>query len=275
VTRAFGATGAEVAILGQGTANLHLASRADAVRALRRGIDLGLTHLDTAELYGVEELVGEALAGRRDQVFLTSKFTPDHASRDGVVRACEDSLRRLATDRLDLYLLHWPSDHPLEETVAGLSALVSTGKIRFWGVSNFDAPELEELIALAGPGRVACNQVLYHLGERYAERALLPLCARHGVALVGYSPFGAGRFPSPPRPGARELTEIAAAHDATARQVALAFLTRLPGTFAIPKAADVAHVEENAGAAGLTLAPVEVARLDAVFPVLGSSLPLL
>jgi diketogulonate reductase-like aldo/keto reductase len=267
--RPFGATGRDVPAIGQGTWNLENAPRERALAALRRGLDLGLTHIDTAEMYGsgaVEELVGEAIAGRRDQVFLVSKVLPKNASAAGVVRACEQSLRRLATDRLDCFLLHWPSHHPLAETIAGFEELRAAGKILSYGVSNFDAALLERAVSLAGPHRIACNQVLYHLAERGPEGALAAACRTHQMALVGYSPFAEGRFPSPRTAGGRALDEMARAHGATARQVTLAFLTRLPGSFAIPKAATLAHVEENAGASRITLSADQVARLEAAFP---------
>lgn len=262
--RPFGPTGRDVPAIGQGTWMMERTPRAS-IAALRRGLDLGLTHIDTAESYGrgaVEELVGRAIAGRRAEVFLVSKVHPRNASRAGTVAACERSLRRLGTDSLDVYLLHWPSDHPLEETIAAFEHLVRAGKIRAWGVSNFDEELLEEAVRLAGPGRVACNQVYYALEERAVEHFVLPACARHGMALVGYSPFGQGRFRSHP-----VLEAVARARGATPRQVALAFLTRHPHAFTIPKAAQVAHVEENAGALGLRLTDVEVARIDAAFPV--------
>src|SRR5207253_196316 len=186
VRRPFGWTGVPVPVIGQGTWNLERADRAEAVAALRRGLDAGMTHVDTAEMYGagrVEELVGEAIAGRRDEVFLVSKVLPEHASFAGVLAACEASLRRLATDRLDLYLLHWASRHPLEQTIAGFERLVRDGKIRHYGVSNFDTGELERALALAGPDRIACNQVLYHREERAIEHAVLPWCERHGMAV--------------------------------------------------------------------------------------------
>jgi diketogulonate reductase-like aldo/keto reductase len=272
--RAFGATGVEVSVIGQGTWNLEADPRDEAVRALRRGLDLGLTHIDTAEMYGagaVEELVAEAIAGRRDEVFLASKVLPQNASRAGTRRACERSLRRLQTDHLDLYLLHWPGSHPLEETLEAFESLRKDGKIRAFGVSNFDVEELETALALAGPGNIACNQVIDHLGARYVEKALAPLGAEAQVATVGYSPFGSGRFPTAASAGGRVLGEVAAAHRATPRQVALAFLVRLPGTFAIPKAGRVAHVEENVGGM-LTLTHDEIARIDAAFPVRGREL---
>jgi diketogulonate reductase-like aldo/keto reductase len=267
--REFGAGGRPVAVIGQGTWALERDDRTEAIAALRRGLDLGLTHVDTAEMYGdgrVETLVGEAIRGRRDPVFLVSKVLPQHATPAGIRRACESSLRRLGTDRLDCYLLHWPSRHPLEGTIETFAALVAEGRIASWGVSNFDVDLLDEALRIAGPGRIACNQVLYHLEERAIEHAVAPWCARHGVALVGYSPFGSGAFPSPRSAGGKVLGAIATARGATPRQVALAFLTRDPGTFAIPKAARAAHVDDNAGAAGLVLSAEEVRRLDAAFP---------
>lgn len=247
-------------------------NRAEAIAALRRGLNLGLTHIDTAELYGsgeVEALVGEAIAGRRDQVFLVSKVVPDHASYQGTLRACEKSLRRLRTNRLDCYLLHWPGRYPLAETIRAFEDLERQGKIRSWGVSNFDVGDLDEALSVAGPSRIACNQVLYHLDERSIEAAVLPWCARHSVALVAYSPLGAGRFPAPAGPvgaGGRVLAEVARARGATPHQVALAFLVRDPNVLAIPKAARVAHVEDVAGAGDLVLTADELRRVDEAFP---------
>jgi diketogulonate reductase-like aldo/keto reductase len=239
-------------------------SRSQAVAALRRGLDLGMTHIDTAEMYGsgaVEELVGEAIAGRRDEVFLVSKVLPGNASREGAIKACERSLRRLRTAYLDCYLLHWSGSHPLADTIAAFEQLEAEDKIKSWGVSNFDEDEVEEAVQIAGAGRVTCNQVLYHLGERAIEHYVLPACARHGIVVVGYSPFGSGHF----RPH-RVLDEIARARGATPRQAALAFLARHPRTFLIPKASQVAHVEENARAGELKLTDGEIARIDAAFP---------
>ncbi len=261
--RPFGPTAVPVPILGQGTWQMEHSPKA-AVAALRRGLDLEVTHIDTAESYGrgaVEEIVGEAIAGRRDQVFLVSKVNPRNATRKGTITACERSLKRLGTDRLDCYLLHWPSSHPLADTIAAFEQLVADGKIRSWGISNFDEDGLDETVRLAGPGRVACNQVLYYLGERAVEHFVLPACARHGVALVAYSPYGQGRFRSHP-----VLEEVAWAHSATPRQVGLAFLTRHPLVFTIPKASRLPHVEENAGAGSLRLTEEEIARIDAAFP---------
>jgi diketogulonate reductase-like aldo/keto reductase len=264
-----GATGVAVPVVGQGTWNMERDERAGAIAALRAGLDAGLTHVDTAEMYGngrVEELVGAAIAGRREEVFLASKVLPSNATFDGVRQACAASLRRLRTDHLDLYLLHWPGRHPLEGTIEAFERLVAEGKIRFWGVSNFDVDKLEAATRIAGPGRIACNQVLYHLQERAIEHAVIPWCARHAVAVVGYSPFGSGRFPTTRSEGGRVLAEIAAAHGATPRQMALAFLVREPELFAIPKAARVEHAVENAGGADLALTREEVRRIDRAFP---------
>lgn len=252
-----------VPVIGQGTWLMERDSRA-AVAALRRGIDLGLTHIDTAEMYGdgrVEEIVGEAISGRREEVFLVSKVLPEHASRTGTVAACERSLRRLRTDHLDCYLLHWPGSHPLESTIAAFERLVRAGKILSWGVSNFSEEDLEEAVRLAGPGRVACNQVLYHLGERTAEQYVIPACARHGAAVVAYSPFGQGRFRSH-----AVLEDVARAHGATPRQVALAFLVRHDDAFTIPKAVRLNHVVENAGAGDLRLSNDEISMIDRAYP---------
>ena len=254
--------------------------RAGAIAALRKGLDLGLSHIDTAELYGsgeVEKLVGEAIAGRRHEVFLVSKVSPQHWSYEGTLRACEHSLRRLKTDRLDCYLLHWPGSHPVAETIRAFDDLERAGKIRMWGLSNFDVAELEDALRIAGPNRIACNQVLDHLEERTAERAVLPWCARHGAAFVAYSPFGAGRFTQEHSAAGHILHEVARARGATARQVALAFLVRQPSTFAIPKAARVDHVVEMAAAADLVLTDDENARIDAAFrlPARSGPLPML
>ena len=268
-TRVWGATGWPVAAIGQGTWYFEQAPRADAVAALRAGLDAGMTHIDTAELYGsgrAEEIVAEAVAGRRDDVFLVSKVMPQNASRKGTVAACEASLKRLKADRVDCYLLHWRGRHPLADTIATLEELQAAGKIRSWGVSNFDADDLQEAEDIAGPGRIACNQVLYHLEERGIEHAVLPWCEAHGVAVVGYSPFGHDRFPSPDSAGGRVLAEVAAAHGATPRQVALAFLVRERSLLTIPKAANPAHAAENAVAGDLTLSGTDIARIDAAFP---------
>jgi diketogulonate reductase-like aldo/keto reductase len=212
--RPFGPTRREVAVIGQGTWYGEGDDRAAAVAALCRGLDLGMTHIDTAEMYGsgaAEEIVGEAIAGRRDEVFLVSKVLPQNASRTGTLAACEMSLARLKTDRLDCYLLHWRGEHPLEDTFAAFEQLRRAGKILSWGVSNFDESDLEEARRTAGEGRIACNQVLYHLKERAIEHAVHLSCEKHGLAVVAYSPFGHGDFPGPRTKGGRVLEEIAAA----------------------------------------------------------------
>jgi diketogulonate reductase-like aldo/keto reductase len=263
----FGTDGPHVSAIGQGTWYIDHGDRATAVTALRRGLDLGMTHIDTAEMYGDAELVvAEAMAGRRDDVFLVSKVLPGNASRRGTIAACERSLKRLKTDRLDCYLLHWRGSIPLAETVAAFEELLGTGKIRSWGVSNFDADDLEEMVDVAGEGRIACNQVLYHLQERAIEHAVIPWCEAHGTAVVAYSPYGHNDFPSPRSKPGQLLQQIAEAHRATARQVALAFLTRRPSLFAIPKAATPPHAADNAAAGNLTLDDDEIAALDKAFP---------
>ena len=268
--RKFGSTVREVAVVGQGSWRSEEAPAATAIASLRRGLDLGMTHIDTAEMYGsgaAEKLVGAAITGRREEVFLVSKVLPSNASKRGTIAACEKSLARLKTDRLDCYLLHWRGSHPLSETIAAFETLINDGKILSWGVSNFDIDDLEEVASIAGAGHPACNQVLYHLTERAIEHAVLPWCEKHGTAVVAYTPFGEAPkiFEAQSSPG-DVLHSIAAAHAGTARQVALAFLLRHRNTFVIPKAAAIDHVAENAGAAALHLSETEVARIDAAFP---------
>jgi diketogulonate reductase-like aldo/keto reductase len=266
-TNPFGKTGVNVSVIGQGTWYLDHGDRKRAIAALQRGLDLGMTHIDTAEMYGDAELViADAIAGRRDEVFLVSKVLPSNASRRGTITACERSLKRLKTDRLDCYLLHWRGSYPLEDTVAAFEELVQSGKIKSWGVSNFDADDLDEILEVSGEGRIACNQVLYHLKERAIEHAVIPWCERHGVAVVAYSPFGHDDFPASSSKGGAVLARVAEAHRATPRQVALSFLTRATTVFAIPKASSTEHAAENAGAGDLVLTKDEVAALDAAFP---------
>jgi diketogulonate reductase-like aldo/keto reductase len=263
----YGSIGPQVSVIGQGTWYIDRGDRRTAVAALRRGIDLGMTHIDTAEMYGDAELVvAEAIARQRDEVFLVSKVLPSNASRRGTIVACERSLARLNTDRLDCYLLHWRGSYPLEETIAAFEQLVSAGKIRSWGVSNFDADDLAEMLALAGEGKIACNQVLYHLRERAIEHAVIPWCEQHGIAVVAYSPFGHNDFPQPHSKEGEVLQAIAEKHRVTQRQVALSFLTRRPSVFAIPKASSAEHAGENAAAGDLELGSDEIAALDKAFP---------
>ena len=263
----FGQNGPQVSVVGQGTWYIDHGDRKTAVAALRRGIDLGMTHIDTAEMYGDAELVvADAIAGQRDKIFLVSKVLPSNASRRGTITACERSLKRLKTERLDCYLLHWRGSFSLEDTVAAFDELIAAGKIASWGVSNFDTDDLNELLAVAGKGKIACNQVLYHLQERAIEHGVIPWCERNGVAVVAYSPFGHNDFPSPHGKAGEALQAIAEAHRATARQVALAFLTRLQAVFAIPKAADAEHAADNAAAGSLRLSGREIEALDIAFP---------
>jgi diketogulonate reductase-like aldo/keto reductase len=266
-SRPFGSGSPQAPVIGQGTWYIDRGDRNSAVAALRRGIDLGMTHIDTAEMYGDAELVvAEVIAGRRDGVFLVSKVLPSNASRQGTITACERSLQRLKTDRLDCYLLHWRGSYPLSETVAAFEQLVGAGKIRSWGVSNFDAGDLDEMLAVAGKGKIACNQVLYHLRERAIEHAVIPWCKAHGTAVVAYSPFGHDDFPSPRSKAGEVLQAIADAHGASPRQVALAFLTRDQELFAIPKASTAEHAADNAAAGELVLGRDEIAALDKAFP---------
>ena len=259
--------GTEVPALGQGT--WHMGERKGAARAeaaaLRLGLDLGMTLIDTAEMYGeggAEEVVAEAIAGRREQVFLVSKVYPHNASAKGVPAACARSLKRLRTDRIDVYLLHWRGSVPLAETVAAFEALRAAGKIRFWGVSNLDAGDMEELAGAAGGGGCATDQVLYNPGERGIEFDLIPWCRAHSMPLMAYSPVGQG--------GAmlrsRALVEAGRRHGATPAQVAIAWGLRQPDVISIPKAADGAHVRENAAAASITLSAEDLAAIDAAFP---------
>jgi diketogulonate reductase-like aldo/keto reductase len=265
--KTFGRNGPDVSVIGQGTWYIDRGNRNGAVAALRHGIELGMTHIDTAEMYGEAELViAEAITGRRDEVFLVSKVLPSNASRRGTITACERSLKRLKTDRLDCYLLHWRGSYALSETVAAFDDLMRAGKIRSWGVSNFDADDLDELLDVAGPGKIACNQVLYHLKERAIEHAVIPWCERHGVAVVAYSPFGHNDFPAPRSKAGDLLETIAKAHGASARQVALAFLARATSVFTIPKASTAEHAADNAAAGSLTLSESEIEALDKAFP---------
>jgi diketogulonate reductase-like aldo/keto reductase len=258
-------SGETVPALGQGTWYMGESGRkrADEVRALRSGLDLGMTLIDTAEMYadgGAEEVTGEAIKGRRDEVFLVSKVLPSNGSRTGVIGACEASLRRLGTDRIDLYLLHWRGNYALEDTLTGFAALQQAGKIRHWGVSNFDVDDMEELLE-AGGAAVAANQVLYNLSRRGIEYDLLPWSADRKVPVMAYSPIEQGRIL-----GDRTLRAIAEAHGATPAQVALAFVLARPGVIAIPKSGNIEHVRENAGAAEITLSDADLRALDAAFP---------
>jgi diketogulonate reductase-like aldo/keto reductase len=261
-------SGEMVPVLGQGTWNLgdDRRQRLAEVEALRLGLDLGMTLIDTAEMYGsgaAEKLVGEAIHGRRDEVFLVSKVLPQNATARGTVRACEESLKRLKTDRIDLYLLHWRGDVALEDTLAGFESLLHTGKIRYWGVSNFDVADLEELVGLAGGEAVATDQVLYNLTRRGIERDLLPWCrARpHRIPVMAYSPIEQGRLLEHPA-----IRTVAARHEATPARIALAWVLRTAGTIAIPRTGKVAHVRDNRAALDLHLTQQDLQELESAFP---------
>ncbi|MDR3475958.1 MAG: aldo/keto reductase [Devosia sp.] len=257
--------GETVPALGQGTWYMGDSGRkrAEEVRALQLGLELGMTLIDTAEMYadgGAEEVTGEAIKGRRDGVFLVSKVLPSHGSRTATIAACEQSLKRLGTDRIDLYLLHWRGNYALEDTLTGFEALLKAGKIRYWGVSNFDVEDMEELLAVGGKA-VAANQVLYNLSRRGIEHDLLAWSADHRVPVMAYSPIEQGRLSSD-----KALRQVAETHGATPAQIALAFVLSRPGVIAIPKSSNLAHVRENAGAAAITLNDADLRALDAAFP---------
>ena len=259
-------SGEAIQVLGQGTWKMGEDSRrrADEVNALKLGLDLGLTLIDTAEMYasgGAEEVVAQAIAGRRAEVFVVSKVLPSNASRAGVQRACENSLKRLRTDRIDLYLLHWPGSVPLAETVEAFEALRRAGKIRHWGVSNFDTEDMEDLAGLPDGGNVQTNQVLYNLVRRGPEFDLAPWSRKRGIPLMAYSPVEQGAL-------ARNtgLDAVASRHNATAAQIALAWVMQQEGVIAIPKASSQEHVRQNFAALDIQLTDGDLADLDRAFP---------
>ena len=259
-------SGEVVPVLGQGTWGMAEGKhpRQKEIQALRLGLDLGMSLIDTAEMYadgGAEELVGEAIAGRRDDVFLVSKVLPQHATRSGTVTACERSLRRLKTDTLDLYLLHWRESIPLQETLAGFQLLQESGQIRFWGVSNFDISDMQELLDLPGGADVATDQVLYNLTRRGIEFDLLPWCLGRNIPIMAYSPIEQGRMLSNP-----VLKKIASRHNVTPAQVGLAWVLRQDKIIAIPRAGVAEHVRENRGALEVRLTKSDLEELDRAFP---------
>lgn len=265
ISRPFGPTAVAVPVIGQGTWKMG-ERRAEAKRevaALRTGIELGMTHIDTAEMYGdggAERVVGEAIRGRRDSIFVATKVLPQNASYAGTLKACEQSLKALGTDHVDLYLLHWWSDaHPIADTMRAMETLVRRGLTRFVGVSNFDPEQMAQAQAALTTERLACNQVEYHLRDRAIESDVLPWCERHHVAVVGYTPLARGGFRKAVVEG------IAARHGRTPRQVALNFLVRRPALFTIPKASNAEHVRENAGALDFTLSPADIRDIDRAF----------
>lgn len=257
--------GEAVAALGQGTWHMgeSAGKRAQEIAALRAGLDLGMSLIDTAEMYAggvAEEIVGEAFAGRRDEIFVVSKVLPENATRRGTIAACERSLKRLQTDRIDLYLLHWRGGPALADTLAAFATLIRDGKIRHWGVSNFDADDMEELWGLDGDG-CATNQVLYNLSRRSIEYDLVPACRKRRIPIMAYSPIEQGRLL---RHAA--LKDIASRHNATPAQVALAWLLRQDGTIVIPKSATLARIRENRDSVGIQLDDADIAALDRAFP---------
>lgn len=259
-------SGEAVPVLGQGTWYMgdEPRRRADEIASLRLGLDLGMTLIDTAEMYGdgaSEKLVGAAIAGRRDEVFLVSKVLPSNATRSGTIAACERSLKRLGTDRIDLYLLHWRGRTPFAETIAAFEALQDAGKIRHWGVSNMDVDDMQEIARASGGDAMATNQVLYNLTRRGIEYDLLPQAQARGLPVMAYSPIEQGRLTEYP-----EVEEIADRHGVTPAQIALAWVLRQQGVIAIPKAATPRHVQENRAALDLQLTPQDLADLDDVFP---------
>ncbi|MFS8111824.1 aldo/keto reductase [Rhizobium jaguaris] len=259
-------SGITVPALGQGTWNMgeRAAGAKEEIASLKAGIDLGMTLIDTAEMYGeggAEEIVGKAIEGRRDEVFVVSKVYPHNASSRGTIQACDRSLTRMKIDRIDLYLLHWRREHPLAETVAAFESLKAAGKIGAWGVSNFDLDDMEELLAVPDGGKVAANQVLYNLGRRGIEYDLLPWCQERNIPIMAYSPIEQGRLAHHP-----ELIHIAKTYQATPAQVALAFLLERDGVIAIPKTSNLQRVAENRDAVSLDITDEDWAALDAAFP---------
>ena len=259
-------SGNVVPVLGQGTWRLgeNPRHRTDEIAALRTGLDLGMTLVDTAEMYGdgaSEELIAEAIAGRREEVFLVSKVLPQNATHRGTITACERSLRRLRTDRLELYLLHWRGSHPLEDTIEAFQSLQQAGKIRQWGVSNLDVSDMDELAELPHGANVATDQVIYNLTRRGIEHDLLPWCQQRRVPIMAYSPIEQGRMLNH-----QALQTVAQRHDVTPAQVALAWVLRIEGVIAIPRTSKANHVRENRGALDLRLTETDLAELDRTFP---------
>ncbi|HZN53889.1 MAG TPA: aldo/keto reductase [Candidatus Polarisedimenticolaceae bacterium] len=267
-------TGATMPNLGLGTWRMgeNAAARTEEVAALKLGLELGLALLDTAEMYGrggAERVVAEAIEGERDDVFLVSKVLPHNASYQGTIAACEGSLSRLRTDHLDLYLLHWPGEHPVEETLRAFTTLTEQGKILHYGLSNFDRDELERAGGLRGGIGIGVNQVLYNVGRRGIERRLIPWCASKGIAVMAYSPLEQGRLRS-----TAALRRVAERHDATPAQIALAWTLRHENVVAIPKAAKRSHVRDNARAADIVLTEQDLADIDAAYPPPSRDVPL-
>lgn len=266
--------GSDIPVIGQGTWRMgeNAAKKQAEIAALRAGIDLGLTLIDTAEMYGsggAEAVVGEAIAGRREDIYLVSKVLPSNASFAGTITACERSLKRLKTDRLDLYLLHWRGGDPLAETLRAFEQLQKDGKIRSFGVSNFDVNDMKQWLALAGTDRTQTNQILYNVGERGPDVDLAPLLAQRGIALMAYCPLAQGDLGT-----FAKLQPVAQRHNATVAQIMLAWATRNPLCFAVPKSSHVDRLKENAAAGALTLTAEDRADIDAAFPLPKKAVPL-
>ena len=285
VKRKFGWTNVDVSIIGQGTWMIEnsrdRSSNLLAIKALQLGLDLGMNHIDTAEMYGngrAEELIGQAIEGRiREDIFLASKVLPSNASYEGTIMACKNSLKRLKTDYLDLFLLHWPSSqHPIAETMKSMEKLVADNLVKFIGVSNFNLKELQEAEQALENERIACNQVLYHLGYRAIEKRILPYCTKQGIAVVGYAPFGHGDFPSPTSVKGKVLEVIANRHGTTPRQVALNFLSLHSNVFTIPKTSHPERVRENSESVegDWNLTDKDIDEINRVFPVPDKDSPL-
>lgn len=263
--------GSQIPVIGQGTWRMgeRAGERAAEVAALQAGIDLGLTLIDTAEMYGdggAEEVTGAAIAGRREAVYLVSKVLPQNASRAGTIKACEQSLQRLRTDHIDLYLLHWRGSHPLAETLIAFQDLQRQGKIASFGISNFDPADMKEWLALDGAAATQTNQVLYNVTARGIEFDLLPLQAERKIPVMSYCPLAQGIFNGGDLGAAAALQSVARRHNATLAQVLLAWITRHPHVFAVPKSRNIARLKENAAAADLSLTPQDLAEIDAAFP---------
>lgn len=280
IRRKFGSTSKLVPIIGQGSWEMPESGKAkqEAIESLRLGVDLGMTHIDTAEMYGngkAETVIGEAISGlRRDKLFIVSKVLPSNASFKGTIKACENSLRRLKTDYLDCYLLHWPGSIPLEETMSALEQLVKEGKILSLGLSNFDVDGLKEAKRCLQKEKIVCNQVYYHLAERGIERKLIPYCQRQDIAIVAYTPFGRSGLPSENSAKGKVLAQIADKHDVTVRQVILSFLVRKDIVFTIPKASKADHIRDNAEAGDLILDSADIKLIDNAFPAPAHDTPL-
>lgn len=280
IRRQFGGTGKLVPIIGQGSWEMAESGNAkkEAIASIRLGVEVGMTHIDTAEMYGngkAEEVIGDAIKGlKREKLFIVSKVLPSNASFKGTIKACENSLRRLKTDYLDSYLLHWPGNIPLEETMTALEHLVKEGKIKSLGLSNFDVDGLKEAKTFLRKEKITCNQVYYHLAERGIERKLIPYCQRQNIAIVAYTPFGKKGLPSENTAKGKALRQIAEKHNASVRQVILSFLVRKDIVFTIPKASKEDHLLDNAGAGDLVLDSSDIKLIDANFPAPDHDKPL-